>query len=550
MKANTIRLRKFFLKNTTLLLFVLCLGNSMAQSPVFTWLNGSSVFKQMGNYGTMGVSSSANIPGARENAMTWVDNNGMFWLFGGHGYSTISTEGYLNDLWKYDVSTNEWTWVAGSNTNNSHGTYGTMGVAASTNIPGARQNAYTWVDNNNNLWLFGGNGYAVGGGLNYLNDLWKYSITTGQWTWVSGSNTANSSATYGTVGVASANNIPGARYGGNTWKDSAGNLWLFGGQENHGSIERLNDLWKYNINTNEWTWVKGANTSNQTGIYGTKGVAADANTPGSRQASVCWTDNANNFWLFGGYGFPETGTTYSYLNDLWMYNVSLNQWTWVSGTNLLNQSATYGTLGVASANNIPGARQMSIGWTDDNDNLWLFGSWGYTAPQFGRMNDLWQFNTTTNNWTWYAGSNTPNQLGIYGTQGVSNTTNIAGARRMSVSFKSSTGDFYLFGGNGYDQLDSLGLLNDMWKISINQSVNTNNMEEEVSALKIYPNPFNNAVNIAYKDSQAHLVEIMDISGRTLYKTTFNAKTSIDLSKFSGAVFIVKVDNRVKKVIKQ
>ena len=38
--------------------------------------------------------------------------------------------GYLNDLWKYDRTNNEWTWVSGSNTVNQAGIYGTKGTAA------------------------------------------------------------------------------------------------------------------------------------------------------------------------------------------------------------------------------------------------------------------------------------------------------------------------------------------------------------------------------------------------------------------------------------
>ena len=61
----------------------------------------------------------------------------------------------------------------------------------------------------------------------YLNDLWKYS--NNQWTWVSGNNSVNAAGVYGTQGVASASNYPGARYGAVSWIDSSGSLWLFGG---------------------------------------------------------------------------------------------------------------------------------------------------------------------------------------------------------------------------------------------------------------------------------------------------------------------------------
>jgi hypothetical protein len=39
------------------------------------------------------------------------------------------------------------------------GIYGTLGTAATGNIPGARFGAASWTDNKGNLWLFGGQGF-------------------------------------------------------------------------------------------------------------------------------------------------------------------------------------------------------------------------------------------------------------------------------------------------------------------------------------------------------------------------------------------------------
>ena len=84
------------------------------------------------------------------------------------------------------------------------------------------------------------------GDLGDLNDLWQYSPSTGQWTWVSGGNAANASGAYGTQGTASAGSVPGARQAANSWIDSSGNLWLFGGA-GYGSTGNgyLNDLWQF-----------------------------------------------------------------------------------------------------------------------------------------------------------------------------------------------------------------------------------------------------------------------------------------------------------------
>ncbi len=140
---------------------------------------------------------------------------------------------------------NQSTWVSGANVANQGGTYGTLGTAATTNVPGAREPAVSWTDSAGSFWLFGGQGFDSAGNQGELNDLWKYSA--GEWTWVNGANVISQSGVYGTLGTAAAGNVPGARCCAVSWTDSAGNLWLFGGwgYDSAGNKGDLNDLWKY-----------------------------------------------------------------------------------------------------------------------------------------------------------------------------------------------------------------------------------------------------------------------------------------------------------------
>ncbi len=519
------------------LLFFTASLNLLSQSTIlFKWVNGVDTLNQTGTYGTKGVASANNIPGARENSITWVDNSSNLWLLGGHGYSAYSTQGYLNDLWKYDTLSMQWTWMSGTDTINKTGSYGTLMSASAYNYPGSRQNSVTWKDNSGNLWLFGGNGFASVGGLDFLNDLWKYDITSNEWTWMSGSKNPDQVGSYGTQGVPSANNIPGARFGSLAWFEN-NHLWLFGGQGNISNNQvRFNDLWKYDIATNMWTWVSGSNTTDQNGTYGAKTVASVSNIPGARQASAAWTDNSNNFWLFGGYGFPASGN-HSYLNDLWRYNVSTSEWTWMSGTDTINQPAIYGTKGVAFPNNISGGRQMSIPWKDKSGDLWMFGGWGYIGPPFGRLNDLWKYNIASNQWTWIGGTNLKDQNGIYGTQSVSSASNIPGARRMSISWTDKTGNFWLFGGNGYDKLGNLGLLNDLWQITFSTATGISD-EFNNEYFNIYPNPFfsfttlqadnkiKDATLTLYNLYGQQIKEIKNISGQTVVLSRDNLASGL------------------------
>ena len=212
-------------------------------------VSGSTTVDQPGTYGTRGIAAPANVPGARGRAVSWIDSSGKLWLFGGNGTDSAGSGGWLNDLWKYDPTTLEWTWVSGSNTVNQLGTYGTKGLAAPANVPGARGGAISWIDSSGCLWLFGGVGYdltAYYPSIVFM-DLWKYDPATLEWTWASGSRSTNRAGIYGTKDTAALSNIPGARDSAVAWRDSSGNLWLFGGfgLDSAGSAGGLNDLWHF-----------------------------------------------------------------------------------------------------------------------------------------------------------------------------------------------------------------------------------------------------------------------------------------------------------------
>ena len=168
-------------------------------------MSGSNTTKQKGVYGTKGVEHPDNVPGARRSSISWIDSMGRLWLFGGEGYDSSSSDivGWLNDLWRYDPATNQWTWASGSNTKSQVGVYGTKGVARC--LPMCRAGAmaaFPGQTATGNLWLFGGYGYASTTTFGYLSDLWRYDPATNQWTWVSGSNTISQVGVYGTKGVA------------------------------------------------------------------------------------------------------------------------------------------------------------------------------------------------------------------------------------------------------------------------------------------------------------------------------------------------------------
>ena len=392
----------------------------------WVWVSGSNAvdFTGVANGvpGTLNTPATGNIPAGRDGAVSWTDASGNFWLFGGYNHNT--TDNYFNDLWEFNPSTNTWAWMSGSAVEScttancaKEGVYGQLGVAAVSNNPGSRQNATSWTDKQGNLWLFGGQGYDSTDTFGYLNDLWEFSPSTKEWAWMGGSSTitcdgiCGQAGTYGTQGTSASTNIPGGRFLSSSWSDDKGNLWLFGGFGYSSTRKNgwLNDLWKFNPSANSWTWINGSNIRPDEcstapgqcglpGVYGTLQTPAAGNFPGQREGAATWTDGKGNLWLFGGNG-SDSAAKFGYLNDLWEFNPSTNQWAWMGGSSTLDcasvycgQPGVYGTLHVPALGNAPSSRTMAATWSDNKGNFWLFGGTGTDAVDtFSPLQDLWQF---------------------------------------------------------------------------------------------------------------------------------------------------------------
>lgn len=405
----------------------------------WTWVSGANGYTKTTGigasgasavYGTLGTPDAANVPGGREQVSHWVDASGAIWIFGGVGIDANGITGALNDLWRF--ADGQWTWMSGTdsvggvNFGGSNAVYGTQGVADAANLPGGRYGAASWTDAEGNFWLFGGSGVdslpfgSRGRELAYLNDLWKYSPADGTWTWVAGSDTAAPSlapqggygvpGVYGTLGTPASTNYPGSRNAPATWVDASGNVWMFGGLGFDATGTRasfLNDLWKYTPSTGQWTWMGGSDTTDSRGTYGTLGEPNVANVPTARYGGATWVDSDGKFWLFGGQGISteEDSVLCFQLNDLWSFDPSTGEWTWMGGTGTCGNGSfvydgvpgVYGTLGTAAATNAPGGRLGIAAWTDAAGRLWMFGGLGAdsttaSATAHGvRLNDLWSY---------------------------------------------------------------------------------------------------------------------------------------------------------------
>jgi hypothetical protein len=500
----------------------------------WTWISGDSIAGVPSTYGTMGLPTANNKPGGRERSLAWADRGGNLWLFGGYNNQSVRwPSGFYNDLWKYNIVTNAWTWMSGDSAIDVADVHTDKGVASALNKPGARMNGLTWVnksgklclfgglaytgwvdgnfwsydgqtnqwtwegagtsiygdqgishpdnspggrfggnatvDSSGNVWIFGGNinGSTLDGGISYnrdfRNDLWKLNGLTGQWAWMKGGNTPSASFygenDYGTKGVPDPGNNPGAKSNVAWWADLSDNLWSFGGINN-------NDLWRYQPGSNLWTWMKGAGNDDPLPVYGTLGIASENNNPPERQNAMTWRDQQGNLWLFGGL----RSVYYENYNDLWKYNPSSNMWTWVKGDSTTNVNGVYGTKGVPSASNNPGARISSAYWTDLSGNFWLYGGDGYVSGRSVHLNDLWKYSPTTNMWTWVSGDNIEFPAAVFGQKGVAAAANQPGPRYRSTSWADQQGNFWLFGGEVGLNIPGGGVnyahLNDVWKYNV------------------------------------------------------------------------------------
>jgi hypothetical protein len=329
-------------------------------------------------------------------------------------------------------------------------------------VPTARAWAVSWTHPNGDFWLFGGTGFDMSGNQGLLNDLWKWDGDV--WTRVSGSDQANHAGVYGTKGERDPANIPGSRGQSSMWIDASGNLWLFGGKgyDAYGNVGGLCDLWKWDGRC--WTWVHGSNAIDQEAIYGSIGRPYSANIPCPRNGAVSWTDKSGNLCLFGGTVYKLDGSAI-WLNDQWEWDGT--NWTWVRGSNLVNQPGFYGTMGMPHPKNIPGARCFAVSWTDSDGNFWLFGGEGCGEEPngVGFLNDIWKWDG--DNWTWVSGSSCSWEMGWPGSKGVPDPENTLASRGGAVGWTDDSGNLWLFGGMGVyvalgDQIRG-GFLNDLWR---------------------------------------------------------------------------------------
>lgn len=487
--------------------------HAIAQAGEWTWMKGPQAPGGAGVYGTQGVAAVANHPPGCVNQFSWTAQDGTFWMFGGQDNSGHG----LAALWKYDPATNLWTWMKGPSSFYFLGVFGTQGVEAATNLPPAKTfGGASWVDLDGNFWMYGGeNGDNYDNNAN--NDLWRYNPATNNWTWMKGSTLDNPPAVWGAQGVPDINNQPPARnncYG--TWVDDSGDLWMFGGAILQ---ETIDDLWRYHIATNTWTWMNGSQTNNAPAVYGTMGVQAASNTPGARVSYALGKDADGMLWLQGG----SLGAGFYGWGDVWRLDPAAGQWAWMSGSSNANPAPVTGTACLPSISNDPGKRLTSPTWQTADGRMWTFGlvsSSGNPLYNFSR-NDLWTFCPTTLTWTWVHGPAANNDAGNWGTQGVASPGNRPNGRSMASAWVAQNGDLYLFGGTPLGAFTTYG---DLWRFTPDAACGACSdamtvSEERVNTDPISPNPVVGGTLNVTLPVGPWSIDVFDMTGRKIMPTS-------------------------------
>jgi hypothetical protein len=399
----------------------------------WVWLRGDMLTNNPGSFGIQGVSSAANEPPSLYEACEWTDLNGNFWLFGG-----LQGGGIYSDLWKYDPVINEWTWIKGPGVPDDAGNYGIQGVPSILNNPPCRSYGInSWVDVNGNLWMFGG---AIFSG-SYC-DLWKYEIGSNEWTWMKGPNDTINAGVYGVKGVPDPANYPASRSEtAASWTDNSGGLWLFGGNSYPLSgMSSYNDLWRYHISTNTWTWMTGSSGVNQPSVYGLKGVENGTNVPGARWPYAKWKDKNGNFWFWGGARWWNTQQQLQ--GDLWRFNPVTYKWTWMDG-DTTGPGYINGTICNSHPDNSPTfPEECRATWIDANGNFM-----GYIHG-FGIRNSMWMYCPASEEWSIIKADSLVGFSGSWGIKGISDPSNIPPQLAGPIGWTNDNEHFYMFGGIG------------------------------------------------------------------------------------------------------
>jgi hypothetical protein len=306
-------------------------------------------------------------------AMTYDKGNRACVLHGGTS-SDSTQENILNDTWIYTGSNNTWE----------------KRVYNSSSPSNRWESAIAYDSSNGVVVLYGGgevNGNQYNGVLP-VNDTWIYNVSSNKWT--------NKTQSFG----------PPALYGhAMVYEDLNKTVVLFGGYAP--SIGYTSGMYRYNVSNDTWTVV-----------------SVTGNKPSARtRHAMAYDSHRKEIVLYGGKDFSE-------FNDTWIFNLTNN--TWMRITPPTSPPKVCGKMVYDSRNKImlfyagdpeiwlfnttsrnwtkksllnppPGREYFSMVYDATGGFVVLFGGGVDTIHNDrgtrGYFNEVWIYNTTSNNWS-------------------------------------------------------------------------------------------------------------------------------------------------------
>ena len=120
---------------------------------------------------TSSCGGKAAQPGARGCSHVFYDEaSDLAYVFGGDGYDSQGKLGSLNDLWSFNSTSLEWSFIGGSRTADAPSSY-------APNWPAGRSYAaYAWNQTLQKFVIFSGQA-----AVDYLPDVWEFDLQSKTW---------------------------------------------------------------------------------------------------------------------------------------------------------------------------------------------------------------------------------------------------------------------------------------------------------------------------------------------------------------------------------
>lgn len=336
----------------------------------------------------------------------------------------------VDQIWKYSVDKKKWSFLKGRK-------YRDLDQQTEDLIPNwailegeadefdgghqiaARFGSSAWInhyDSGSIITIFGGYieaNFTFDGETEYYNrfenpgnDLWRYNVSSGEYAaedfypefFGLYSLERGRSNEYHPI------NRPSGRYYHLVVQIDEDRVFMIGGigfigealDKDYGRRRAIADYWMFSNTLRQWKHLGESLNDYYISVnYEEKNVYSSSNTAGSISGSSGVLINKEEILIFGG-------TEKRYLsNFIQKYNISSNQWKYVSGN--YSEWPSDAPLGVKYGREYdnttyPGSRKHHKIWKISNDELLLFGGYGYASVGHGVLADEFRYSLERNEW--------------------------------------------------------------------------------------------------------------------------------------------------------